>query len=377
MQRWIRLLIEGNWLRGSNRQRLAGVAEALVAASFLLGGFVFLSISITLAIIHAQNGNVSIIDLHFILRVIIATFLILIGLGWIIRLLWHVGVSAERREAISAQADELEILRELRHRREDLPTVPRDRLVPQPGRTLPFRIVPLSRNVWGLVTAALLSTITVSLSSILVLICAKPWLTESALGSQFNELSEKIAEAKLATLPQQPWLAGGLLLVFIPAAGWSIFHFFRQLIKLAGVGPTSVELSKYPLTPGNSYKLFLSQTGRVRLQLFEVELICEEQVTYNQGTDIRTETAVVFSNRLMRQRGVSLTAGKAFETELEFELPALAMHSFNSTNNRVQWKIIVTAKAKKWPNLTRTFRILVFPNSRDTKKNPAPAVNAN
>ena len=377
MQRWIRLLIEGNWLRGSNRQRLAGVAEALVAASFLLGGFVFLSISITLAIIHAQNGNVSIIDLHFILRVIIATFLILIGLGWIIRLLWHVGVSAERREAISAQADELEILRELRHRREDLPTVPRDRLVPQPGRTLPFRIVPLSRNVWGLVTAALLSTITVSLSSILVLICAKPWLTESALGSQFNELSEKIAEAKLATLPQQPWLAGGLLLVFIPAAGWSIFHFFRQLIKLAGVGPTSVELSKYPLTPGNSYKLFLSQTGRVRLQLFEVELICEEQVTYNQGTDIRTETAVVFSNRLMRQRGVSLTAGKAFETELEFELPASAMHSFNSTNNRVQWKIIVTAKAKKWPNLTRTFRILVFPTSRDTKKNPAPAVNAN
>ena len=377
MQRWIRLLIEGNWFRGSNRQRLAGVAEALVAASFLLGGSVYLSTTVTLAIIHAKNGAESIIDLHFILQIIIATLLILIGLGWIIRLLWHVGVSAERREAISAQADELEILRELRHRREDLPTVPRDRLVPLPGRTLPFRIVPLSRNVWGLVTAAVLSTITVSLSSILILICAKPWLTESALGNQFNELSEKIAEAKLATLPQQPWLAGGLLLVFVPAAGWSIFHFFRQLIKLAGVGPTSVELSKYPLTPGNSYKLFLSQIGRVRLQLLEVELICEEQVTYNQGTDVRTETSVVFSNRLMRKRGVSLTAGRAYKTELEFELPASAMHSFNSTNNRIQWKIIVTAKAKKWPNLTRTFRILVFPNSRDTKKNPAPAVNAN
>ena len=120
MQRWIQLLIQGNWFRGSNRRRLAGVAEALVAAAFLLGGFVFLSTSVTLAIIHAQNGNVSIIDLHFILRVIIATFLILIGLGWIIRLLWHVGVSAERREALNAQADELEILRELRHRREDL-----------------------------------------------------------------------------------------------------------------------------------------------------------------------------------------------------------------------------------------------------------------
>ena len=173
------------------------------------------------------------------------------------------------------------------------------------------------------------------------MICAKPWLTESALGNQFNELSEKIAQAKLATVPQQPWLAGGLLLVFVPAAGWSVFHFFRQLIKLAGIGPTSVELSKYPLTPGNTYKLFLSQTGRVRLQLLKVELICEEHVTYNQGTDIRTETVVVFSNRLMRQRGVSLTAGRAFETELEFELLASVMHSFNSTNNRVQWLSLI------------------------------------
>ncbi len=377
MQRWIRLLIQGNWFRGSNRRWWAGVAEALVAATFLLGGFVFLSTSVTLAIIHAKDATASIFDLHFILRVIIATFLILIGFGWIIRLLWHVGVSAERRQAISAQADELEILRELRHRREDLPTVPRDRLVPLAGRVLPFKIVPSPRNVWGLITAALLSTIAVSISSILLLICAKPWLTDSALANQFNELSAQIAEAKLATVPQQPWLAGGLLLVFVPAAGWAIFHFFRQLIKLAGVGPTSVELSKYPLKPGDKYKLFFSQTGRVRLQLLEIELICEEQVTYNQGTDIRTETAVVFSNRLMRQRGISLAAGKAFETELEFELPASAMHSFNSTNNRVQWTINVTAKAKKWPNLTRTFRILVFPNSRDTKKNPAPAVNEN
>ena len=68
MQRWIRLLIEGNWFRGSNRQRLAGVAEALVAASFLLGGSVYLSTTVTLAIIHAKNGAESIIDLHFILQ---------------------------------------------------------------------------------------------------------------------------------------------------------------------------------------------------------------------------------------------------------------------------------------------------------------------
>ena len=375
MQRWIQLLIQGNWFRGSNRRWWAGVTEALIATTLLLGGFVLLSTSITLAIIHAKDGTMPIFGLHFILRVIIATFLILIGLGWIIRSLWHVGVSAERRKAIAARAGELEILTELQHRREDLPTVPR--LVPQPGKVLPFRIVASPRNVWRLVSAAISSAITVSISSILALIFATPWATESYLGNQINELSESITPPELVGTPSQPWLAGGLLIVFLPAACWSVYHFFRQLIKLSGVGPTSVELSNYPLRPNASCKLFLSQTGRVRLQSLEVELICEEQVTYNQGTDIRTETAVVFSNRLMRQRGVLLTVGKPFETELEFALPESIMHSFKSNNNRIQWKIIVTAKAKKWPRLTRTFRILVFPNSHDTKKASASAVVAN
>ena len=377
MQRWIQLIVLGNWFRGSNRRWWAGVIEALIAATLLLGGFVFLSASITLAIIEAKAGNVSVFGLHFILRVIIATFLILIGFGWIIRLLWHVGVSAERRKAITARASELEILSELRNRREDLPTVPHDGLVPLPGKVLPFQIVASPRNVWRLVSAALSSAITVSISSILFLIFATPWMTESYLGNQFNELSETIAPPELVGETGQPWLAGGLLLVFLPAAGWSIYHFFRQLIKLSGVGPTSVELSNYPLKPGTSCKLFLSQTGRVRLQSLKVKLICEEQVTYNQGTDIRTETAVVFANRMMRQRGISLTIGRPFETELEFELPPTAMHSFKSNNSRVQWKIVVTAKAKNWPLLTRTFRILVFPDSLDTKKNPATVAVAN
>jgi len=377
VQRWLQLLIQGNWFRGSNRRLWAGVTEAVVAATFLLGGFAFLSTSVTLAIIQSKDTTEPIFNLYFVLQVIIATFLILIGVIWIIRLLWHVGVSAERRGAITSQANELEILRELRHRREDLPTVPRDRLVPQPGQVLPFRIKPSPRNVWGLVFSALSSAIAVSVSSILLSIFAKPWFTQSTLVSQLNEFSEKIAPAELVGTPQYPWLAGGLLLAFVPAAGWSIYHFFRQLIKLAGIGPSSVELSNYPLRPGASCKLFFSQTGRFRLQLLEVELICEEQVTYNQGTDIRTETAVVFENRIFRRRGVALNAGRAFETELEFELPESAMHSFNSTNNRVQWKIIITAKPKNWPRLTRTFRILVFPNSLDSKKSPAPAVAAN
>lgn len=334
----------------------------------LLTGTVLFSAFVTLAIIRSDiEGAPQASRLYVGVQLAIATALIVIGLSWIARLIWHVGVSAERRGAIAMKAGELEILNELRKRRDDLPTIPRDRILPQPGRRLAFRIVPWARNVWGLVSSAIFSMIAVALLSILVLICTKSYFEQSTIVHQLGELSDQIAPAEISRIPERPWLAAALLLVFVPAAGWSIYHFFRQLIKLAGVGPTSIELSEYPLKPGRKSELFLSQTGRVRLQLLDVELICQENVTYNQGTDIRTESAIIFQQRLLRHRGATLSSGKPFEASLEFEIPATAMHSFKSTNNQVQWKIIVIAKAKNWPRLKRTFQILVFPNSRDSK----------
>lgn len=373
MQRSFRWLIEGTWFRGSNRRWWAGVTEAFFATTMLLTGTVLFSTFVTLAIIRSDiAGAPQASGLYVAVQLSIATALVLIGLSWIARLIWHVGVSAERRGAIAVRAGELEILNELRKRREDLPTIPRDRLLPQAGRKLAFRIIPWPRNVWGLVSSAVFSMIAVALLSILVLICVKSYFDQLSIIKQLGKLSEQIAPAEISQIPKHPWLAGALLLVFVPAAAWSIYHFFRQLIKLAGVGPTSIELSEYPLRPGGKFELFLSQTGRSRLQLLDVDLICEENVTYNQGTDIRTESAIIFQQRLSRHRGLTLSSGKPFETELQFELPESAMHSFKSTNNRVQWKIIVIAKAKNWPRLKRTFQVLVFPKSRDSKSPTDP-----
>jgi len=381
LQTWFRPIIQGKWFRGSTRRWWAAVTEAVFASVLLLTGVVLLSTFITLAIISARSGaEPSVSRLYFVVQLLIASALIIAGVAWIARLLWHVGVSAERRGAITARAGDLELLSEgnsdklhlteLSKRRDDLPTVPRDRLLPQAGRVLGFRIFPSPRNLWRLISSALFSVITVSLLSILILIFVQSFEIRSPLVNQLSEFSEKITPKELSQIPSRPWLAVGLLLVFIPASCWSIYHFFRQLLKLAGIGPTSIELSKYPLKPGCECQLFLSQTGRVRLQVLDIALVCEEEVTYNQGTDIRTEQVVVYEERLLRQRGVSLRAGRPYETQLALNIPSTAMHSFKSTNNRVQWKIIVTAKAKKWPRLRRTFRILVHPNSRDLNKPP-------
>ncbi|MEM7785050.1 MAG: hypothetical protein AAF623_16995, partial [Planctomycetota bacterium] len=51
----------------------------------------------------------------------------------------------------------------------------------------------------------------------------------------------------------------------------------------------------------------------------------------------------------------------AFYSEFRMQIPAGAMHSFKSSNNRIQWKIIVVAQAKNWPRLNRNFTVLVHP----------------
>ena len=360
---WFRLFLLARWFRGSNRRWLAGVTEASVAAALLLIGVGLLTVSVTIAVMDPAVLRES--TIYLALWGLMSLVLILVGLGWIIRLIWHVGVSAERRGAIAARANELEILNELRQRRADLPTVPRDPRPPVAGSTFGFRIVPSPRNLWGLIWATIFSVVSVALLSILVLICADSFGLQSQWVSQLGEISGSIAPDEISRLPERPWMAAALILLLTPACGWSIYHFFRQLLKLAGIGPTVIELSVYPLRPGQQVEGWISQSGRVRLKLFNVDLICQEEVTYNQGTDIRTETSIVYQAQLFRQRGLTLSAGKPFESPLQFEIPGSAMHSFKSTNNRIQWKIQVVAQAKNWPRLRRTFPITVHPVETD------------
>jgi hypothetical protein len=103
----------------------------------------------------------------------------------------------------------------------------------------------------------------------------------------------------------------------------------------------------------------------------DVRLICQEEATYNQGTDIRTEQATVLNQRLLRRRGIWVTPGNPFEAEFEFFIPAEAMHSFKSPNNRIQWKIVVSAQAKKWPRLNRVFAVSVYPASQPSSPRSA------
>ena len=360
MRRWFLYFLRGRSFRGSNRRWWAGVSEALLAAALLLAGVVMLVVSLTLAALYwsPQDGLYISIG-FFVLQLVLSTVLIAAGTYWIGRLLRHVGVSAERRGAIATRTNELELLKELRQRRADLPTIARDHFPPRAGRHQSVRLMPSPRNVWGLLSSAIFSVIFVTLATILILVVATAFGNETT--DWYDVLAKQLNKNQLGRIPDRPWLAAALLVPISLAACWSIYQFFRQLLKLTGIGQTSLEVSNYPLVPGQTYDVFLSQAGRVRLKLLDVKLVCQEEATYNQGTDIRTEHLTVLDQRLFRRRGISVKPGLPYMAEFKLKIPDHAMHSFKSPNNRIQWKIVVTGQAKSWPKLKRNFAVSVHP----------------
>lgn len=318
--------------------RRPAIAEAALAGLLVLSGVILLAITITLTAMFSTPHELYISVGYLSLRIILAVLLITVGSYFIISLLWKVGVSRERREALVNRAGEIDMLNEFRRRREDLPTVPIE--VPLQGNVLPFRLRCSQRNLWSLISSAMMSVALVAIASIL-------FPTAIATGPTANPRS--------------------VALVFLPviciAATWFLYRFFRQLLKLTGIGPSSIELSQYPLFPNSNCKMRLFQPGRIRLKVLTVWLVCQEEATFDEGTDIRTERRDVFRDRLFRKRSVDVTPDSPFVAEFDLELPDRAIHSFRSANNRIQWKIIVQAEAKNWPTLNRTFRLSVYPRT--------------
>ncbi|MEM9942311.1 MAG: hypothetical protein AAF939_12160 [Planctomycetota bacterium] len=359
MLRRINLFLRGRLFSGSNRRWWAGVAEASFAGFIFFLGVILFVASLTVAVIYGSPNGFFVSGYQLILQIVLALSLVCLGTYWIARLIWDFGVSADRRGALATRASELELVQDFRKPRTKLPAIPAERLPPRPGRKLKFRLQPSPRNVWGLLTSAAFSIVLTSTFTILLIIVINALQNRT---SQWETgIQQSIGPSRLSSLPDVPWIAAVLSLPILAAAFWSIYLFIRQLLKLTGIGPTGLEVSAYPFQVGECYRFGISQTGRVRLKLLDVSLVCHEIATYDEGTDIRTENREVFSKRLFRRRGIMLRRGQAFYSEFQMQIPAGAMHSFKSSNNRIQWKIIVVAQAKNWPRLNRNFTVLVHP----------------
>ncbi len=79
-------------------------------------------------------------------------------------------------------------------------------------------------------------------------------------------------------------------LAFLLWIAWRLSKYFVGVLRRhMGTGAVIVELSDHPLHPGQSYELFITQFGRQNLKRLDIDLVCEEEATFLQGTDVREE----------------------------------------------------------------------------------------
>ncbi|MHB8899317.1 MAG: DUF3592 domain-containing protein [Thermoguttaceae bacterium] len=276
-----------------------------------------------------------------LLLFILPVSFILIGSARLIYLLLLVGKSAEHRSAFAQKAANLATFDAPGRSLAEYPAIPADsNLTDSPGTTLAFRLPVSSRPGWIMAVA---TTVSLVWNGIVA------WLLIVAIGGHLHG--------------HHDWLLTLFALAFAAAGIVLIVYSIRHAMVTTGIGPTLLEVSEQPLRPGRDYRLFVSQTGRLRLRQFEVSLVCEEEATFRHGTDTRKESCRVSEQSIFERDDFEVIRGVPFEVTCDVRMPENAMHSFKSAHNEVNWRFVVRGKVAGWPDFERSFPILVYPGN--------------
>jgi hypothetical protein len=269
------------------------------------------------------------------------SFIIIGGAGLVYATLgW--GKSPEHLAAAAQLAGRRELFEESTPLARDYPHVPRDaNLTNSPGTRLKYRLPINTMQGWKLLTA---TSICLGWNAIVVGFLVKALAATDESGARDID-----------------WRLLLFVLPFMIVGLGMVYYLIRQLLIATGLGPTHLEISDHPLLPGRHYDLFLSQAGRLKMNFLEIDLVCEEQATYRQGTDTRTEQRRVYQERVFERRKFDIPQGMPFEQQCRIEIPTGAMHSFSADHNEVQWKFVVRGEVLGWPKYERSFPIIVFP----------------
>ncbi len=327
--------------RGDRRtgSKLVGTAgEGIIfAALFLFGSILLATLATTESL---WEGNGSHWTIWIWMGLLVLASLILIGGGGLIYTILMVRTTAERRRALAKRATDIELLAEKLPSSKDFPNVPRDvNLTNSPGIKLAYRL-PITRSPgWQLLAVGVFNLIWNGMVS---------WLLVLAVRKHLEG--------------QPDWFLTALVVPFAAIGVLAMYSLFRLLLLATAIGPTSLEISDHPLLPGETYRIYLSQAGRLSVQSLTLLLICDEEATYRQGTDTRTEQRRVLEQTLFSREAFEILPGLPYEHECELRFPKDVMHSFQSDHNAVQWRLVVRGIVEKWSSFERTFPLVVYPS---------------
>lgn len=338
MVRWIKPWSKKRGDRRTGSRLLGRLGEAIFFAALLVVGFAALLFLLVMYYLGRWPADASPLGIGLGILVLVA--FVLVGAIGVIYCIVRVGTSAERRAALAKSAANIDLIRDATTTPQDFPNVPRDTdLTNSPGVTLAYRLPIVRSPAWRLFATALFCIV-------------------------WNVIAVTFAIVSIGNhLSGSPdWLLTVVAIPFAMTGIWSIHYFVRLWMMTTGIGPTSIEISNHPLYPGQKYEIQLSQFGRQAIRSLEISMVCLEEATYRQGTDVRTESRRVFQQRVLHLSEVATRRGVPLEDCCCVEIPRQVMHSFQSENNSIQWMLEVCGEAGRWPPFCRQFPVVVYPD---------------
>jgi hypothetical protein len=273
------------------------------------------------------------------LMLLVVVSLIGFGLGGIVYTLLQVGTSAERRSDLARRAARLGPTAEHSETTPVYPAIPsEENLTDSPGVRLSYRLPVIESPSIQLVLVAVLSLLWNSIVAVLLVLVANQ-------------------------IPPGTWSGWslGVVLLFAAAGGAALYYLVRLLVVTTATGPTSVEISDLPLYPGRRYRVYVAQMGQHPVSNMQLSLVCDERVSYRQGTDTRTESRRVIQQEVFSRTDVQARAGLPFEYECEMLVPSHVMHSFQASHNSIEWKLLIRGQSKRWPPFESCFPVIIYP----------------
>lgn len=348
MARFFRFVEKKRGQRRTGSNLLGSLGEAIFCGVLFLLGTLSLSALIANQIMLPDPGSFALGVGRWLLIMVMAS-LVVLGGGGLLRTVLRVGTSAERRNVMARQAADIDLAPETPRPR-NFPTLPTfDGLTNSPGVELSYRLPPTQSPGWRLLATTIFMMLWVTVVCLLTVLA----------------ISGHIAG-------QADWFLTAFLVPFWAVSTWSIRYWLQLVWLHTGMGLTTVEISDLPLVGGQTCQVVVAQNGHISVTSLQLWLVCEEETTFSQGTDIRTETRTVFAQMIFERGNFRIEPAAPFQQTASVTIPPTAMHSFHTQHNAIRWMLSVRGQAAGWPGFERGFPIVVYPGEATLRAGEQP-----
>lgn len=164
----------------------------------------------------------------------------------------------------------------------------------------------------------------------------------------------------------QSWQRGqteyGLLLFMTPfvlvgialvgGIGWSLLSLFNAR--------PIVEMNRNFVELGEDIELRWRFEGNVSsIENLKLVLKGEERATYQVGTNSHTQTEDFYVAELLNLTGAQCATGG----QISAPIPPDSMHSFESSDNAIVWRLEVRGEVRRWPDVSEDYPLVVLPRA--------------